>query len=110
MSLLQFDIRADGSTGIVIAVTGEVDMASAPELVGCLLSHTDRDVIVDLAGVGFLDSTGISALIVGYNAVRDAGHTLSTTGEQDHVRRLLELTGLSSIFHEDSRDGSNSEA
>ena len=108
MPHLQFDIRADEPTQIVIAVTGEVDMASAPELAGCLLAHTERDVIVDLSGVDFLDSTGISALVAGYNALRDAGHTLRTTGEQAHVQKLLELTGLTNMFHDES-DSSSSE-
>ena len=108
MPLLHFDITADGPTGVVIAVTGEIDMAAAPELAACLLSHADRDVTVDLSGVGFLDSTGISALIVGYNALRDAGHSMRTTGEQEHVQRLLEVTGLTAVLHDDA-DGSTSE-
>jgi anti-sigma B factor antagonist len=96
---LQLDISEDGPTRIVIAVTGEVDLASSPQLTECLLTHTDRDAVLDLSGVDFLDSTGINALIQGYNALRDAGHTLRTTGEQAHVLKVLDLTGLTELLH-----------
>ena len=101
MPHLQFDIRADESKRVVIAVAGEVDLSTAPELVECLNAHADRDVIVDLSGVGFLDSSGINALIQGYNTLRDEGHTLRTIGEQGHVLQLLELTGLTDILHDE---------
>ncbi len=98
MTQLQLDISEDGPSRIVVAVVGEVDLASSPELAACLLARTDRDVVVDLSGVDFLDSTGINALLQGYNALRDAGHTLRTTGERSHVLKVLELTGLRDIL------------
>jgi anti-sigma B factor antagonist len=97
---LQLDISEDGPTRVVIAVTGEVDLASSPELVACLLAHSDRDAVVDLSGVDFLDSTGINALIQGYHALRDAGHTLRTTGERPHVLKVFDLTGVTALFHD----------
>jgi anti-anti-sigma factor len=101
LSELQIDILADEpGRAVTIAVTGEVDLASAPQLVECLSRYTDRDVVVDLSGVGFLDSNGINALIQGYNALRDTGHTLRTVGERDHVLNLLQLTGVTEIVHD----------
>ena len=101
MPQLEFDIKADDPTRVVIAVAGEVDVATSPELAACLFAHTDRDTTLDLSGVSFLDSSGVSVLIQGYNALRDAGHSLRTIGEQDHVLKLFELTGLTKILHDD---------
>jgi anti-sigma B factor antagonist len=95
---LAFEIRAEGDT-IVIAVFGEVDMATAPRLEECLLTHADGNVTVDLAAVGFLDSAGLNALVVARNRLLRHGHWLRTINEQDHVRAALKVTGLDSLFH-----------
>jgi|SRR5690349_1648184 anti-sigma B factor antagonist len=98
---LTFDIKPDGASRVVIAVAGEVDMATAPALVECLRDHADRDVIVDLSNVGFLDSSGIGALIYGYNTLAEAGHVLRTIGERDNVRKVIEVAGVAGLLHSD---------
>jgi anti-sigma B factor antagonist len=98
---LTLDIRTDGAFQVVIAVSGEVDMATAPELAAYLRDHADRDVLVDLSNVGFLDSSGIGALLEGYNALADAGRVLRTTGERDNVRRVIEIAGVAGLLHGD---------
>ena len=104
MPSLQFEINGDDPRGLVIAIAGDLDLAAAPELVACLLANTDRDVTLDLGGVTFLDSSGINALIHGYHAFRDAGHTLRTTGEREHVLKVLQLTGITTMLHGDQPD------
>ena len=99
MTPISIDIRSEGPSRITIAVSGEVDMATAGQLGDCVISHADKDITLDLSGVGFLDSSGLTALARGYNALRAAGHTLRTTGEQDHIQKILELTGLDKILH-----------
>jgi anti-anti-sigma factor len=99
MAELSFDVNSDGPSRTVIAVAGEVDMATATQLEDSLLDHRNTDVLVDLSRVGFLDSSGVSALVRAYKALRDVGHTLRTTGEQDHVLKVLEVSGLAGIFH-----------
>jgi anti-anti-sigma factor len=49
---------------------------------------------VDLAGVTFLDCTGISALVIVRNAARRTGGQVRITHPQPVVRRLLDVTGL----------------
>ena len=99
MADLSFDVRSHGADGIVIAVAGEVDMATAPQLADCLLDHSDTDVTVDLSQVGFLDSAGLNVLVHAYKRVRDEGHRLRTTGEQDHVLAVIKASGLDDYFH-----------
>jgi anti-sigma B factor antagonist len=102
MTELSIDVQRDGSSGVRVVVAGEVDMATAPQLKERLLNHQNTDVIVDLSGVGFLDSSGVNALMQAYLRLRDTGHTLRTTGEQDNVLRILEVLGVDAVLHGDA--------
>jgi anti-sigma B factor antagonist len=98
---LSIAVRQDGETRVVVAVAGEVDMATAPQLEQVLAGHTGVDVVVDLAGVPFLDSSGLSVLVKTRAYVEGSGRTLRVTGEQDNVRKILEVTGLLGPLHGD---------
>ena len=101
MDELRFEVRADGGGDAVLLVKGEVDMATAPQLAACLADHTDRNLVVDLSEVPFLDSSGISVLVHARQILRNGGHTLRVTGEQENVRTVLEVTGLLESLHGD---------
>jgi anti-anti-sigma factor len=90
---LSISVRASRDECVVMAA-GEVDMASAPQLTGALADVHGR-VVVDLAGVTFLDSTGISVLVGARNRLREEGGDLSIRNPQDHVRAVLKVVGLS---------------
>jgi anti-anti-sigma factor len=47
-----------------------------------------------------LDSSGINVLVQAYKRVRDSGHHLRTTGEQDQVLAIIEASGLTGYFHD----------
>jgi anti-anti-sigma factor len=85
-----------------VAVAGEVDLATAhllcDRLLGVLREQAPAVLDVDLAGVTFLDCTGISALVAVRNATLQAGHQMRITQPQPIVRRVLELTGLLDLF------------
>jgi anti-anti-sigma factor len=100
MAELSFDLRHDGAW-LVVAVAGEVDMATAPQLEDCLTDHQDTDVIVDLSRVGFLDSSGINVLVSAYKKLHANGHRLRTANEQDHVVAVIKVCGLDDILHAD---------
>jgi len=55
-------------------------------------------VRIDLAGVSFLDSSAIGALLESKNAAENAGRTMSLIEKPDGVRRVLAIAGLSDIF------------
>jgi anti-sigma B factor antagonist len=101
MTELSLDVSSDRAGHVVIAVAGEVEMTTAPQLADCILEHATTNVLVDLSGVTFLDSTGITALVRGYNELRKNGHTFRTTGERDVILRVLEISGLDGMFHGD---------
>jgi anti-anti-sigma factor len=101
MAELTIDIRPQGQSRVIIGVAGEIDMATAPNLRACLGDHAHCDVTLDFTDVKFLDAAGIHALVEGYNQLRDAGHRLRITGEQELVRRVLEITGFARILDGD---------
>lgn len=85
-----------------VSVVGEVDLATAPllrdRLHTALRDQSPAVLVVDLAGVTFLDCTGIGALISAHNAALQAGCQLRITDPQPIVRRVLEVTGSLGIL------------
>lgn len=74
----------------------------APELKAeiVMLHHEDfANLIVDLSDVQYCDSSGLSALLVGYRLCRDAGGTYVLTNVQDHVRKLISISQLDSMLN-----------
>ncbi|MEU7905696.1 STAS domain-containing protein [Actinoplanes sp. NPDC049118] len=83
---------------IRVAVAGEIDLSTADVLRAGLLRtltrHVPHRIEVDLAGITFLDCSGITALIVVAEAAARIGCQLRITNPQPNVRRILDLTGL----------------
>lgn len=79
----------------VVAASGEFDLQSSDHLLG-ELEHAATElcarVVVDLAGVTFLDSSCIGALIRASRTAAGVGGTLHLAAARDNVRRVLEVT------------------
>jgi anti-sigma B factor antagonist len=90
---------------LVVEVGGEVDMTSAPTLRDHLLDHIglgEPCVVVDLSEVEFMDSTGLSALVMAYRQAGEIGSSVVVAGAQPAVRRVLEITQLDVLLeHQD---------
>ncbi len=85
----------------VVSVEGEVDVYSAPQLrdrLAELLASGERDLVVDLSGVRFLDSTGIGTLVAALNGAAEVGGTLCLVCDQDRILKLFRITGLDAAF------------
>jgi len=94
-------VTTDVDSWSVVAVTGELDMATAPRLrqeVHRLTGQGRSRVVVDLAGVEFLDSTGLGVLVGILKRVRSHGGALRLVAPPEQVRRLLALTRLDQIL------------
>ncbi|GAA2588077.1 STAS domain-containing protein [Actinomadura fulvescens] len=85
----------DGLT--IVRLRGELDIANADDLRQALSSarreHGDI-VILDLTGLEFMDSHGLSVIIGCYKAATAAGGGVSLAAPRSIVRRTLEVTGL----------------
>ncbi|GAA3346324.1 hypothetical protein GCM10020358_56870 [Amorphoplanes nipponensis] len=92
-----YRVSRRGDTSVV-ALSGEVDMNVEEELAGVLLAEIERPgataVLIDLAGVTFLDSSTINVLVRVYNAARGSGRLLRLAGARPTQLKVLEMTGL----------------
>ncbi len=81
--------------GILLALRGELDLATVPVLEDALQSaeRAHELVVVDLRDLTFLDSTGLHVLISAEQRARRSGARLMIVQGPPQVRRLLELTG-----------------
>ena len=86
---------------LVVTVAGDLDLGSAPSLDAAFAALTpiDRPVRIDLAGVEFIDSSGVRALLAVNQVVTDAvGSAITLSGGTPATRRLIELTGIDQVF------------
>ena len=85
----------------VISVSGEIHVTTAPEfsqrLNDAIAAGTKR-VVIDMSGVEFIDSTGLSVLLNGLRRVTRAEGRLSLVVTNPTVLRLFEITRLDSTF------------
>ena len=85
----------------VLSVRGEVDVYTAPQLREQLIQLVDagnRNIVVDLEGVEFLDSTGLGVLVGGLKRVRSHDGDLALVCTQRRILKVLEITGLTKVF------------
>jgi anti-anti-sigma factor len=97
---LSLTTTRSGSRAIV-HVKGDLDAFSAPTLeaeVAQLVAGSTSDVVFDLSATGFLDSSGLRALLVAERSVLHHGGQMTLRAPSEPVQRLLEITGLSEHF------------
>ncbi|HSP28414.1 MAG TPA: STAS domain-containing protein [Ilumatobacteraceae bacterium] len=75
----------------VVSVTGELDAASRDQLVVSATAGDHRSIVIDLAGVTFMDCSGYGSLAATRVAVEGVGRTLTTRGQTGQPGRLFEL-------------------
>ena len=78
----------------VVALRGELDLVDAAAVAAALEAAAARDprIIVDLAGLEFIDASGIAALARGRRHARNAGGDLLLAAPQRLVRRVLAIS------------------
>ncbi len=85
----------------VISVAGEIDLYTAPKLQSELttaLGASPARLIVDMSRVDFCDSTGINVLLAAHRQARERGGELQLAGPGSATRKVLQVTGLESVF------------
>ena len=85
----------------VLAVSGEVDVYTAPALrdrIADLLDSGQHQLVIDLGGVEFLDSTGLGVLVGGLKRVRAHDGSLRLVCTQERILKIFRITGLTKVF------------
>jgi anti-sigma B factor antagonist len=97
----QFEASAGRDDEVVLRVSGEIDLAAAPlfrDRLGDIIKTTKHDVTVDLAGVTFIDSSGLAVLVHAHHQLRAVTRTLVITHPSLSVTRVLQITGLDALL------------
>ncbi len=91
----------------VLALAGEIDLYTAPrlqaELTAALAGTKPAQIVVDMSAVEFCDSTGMNVLLAAHRLASEKGGDLTLAAPRPPVRKILEVTGLQSVFtiHDD---------
>ncbi|HEY1593405.1 MAG TPA: STAS domain-containing protein [Solirubrobacteraceae bacterium] len=97
----RFDVRRiDHQLGVILVLGGDLDLAAVP-LLQERLDLVVRDsgaVVIDLAGLEFIDSSGLEVLVRADRQLRASGGQLILMGGSRAVHRVFELAGVDRYF------------
>lgn len=85
----------------VLDLSGEIDINSAPRLKEAIvasISAGKTKVALNMAGVDFMDSTGLAALVAGAKRTREANGDLALVQPNEQIRRILSITELIKVL------------
>ena len=100
---MDFSIETEqvGDARHVIALAGEVDLYTAPELKTQMLEVIGdgaMDVIVDFTNTTFIDSTTLGVLVGGVKRLRSNDGQLALVCNDRNITKIFEITGLDRVF------------
>jgi anti-sigma B factor antagonist len=85
----------------VLPLEGEIDLHVSPKVAAALAAVIEQKpprVVVDLAAVSYIDSSGLAVLIEGMQNVEAYGGKFILAGLQDNVRPIFEIARLDQVF------------
>lgn len=86
---------------VMARLSGDIDLASAPTVrsrLNDVLALGPENLRIDLSQVGFMDSQGLNILAGLHKRAQESGGQILLVRVPDHIRRLLELTGLDALL------------
>jgi anti-sigma B factor antagonist len=98
-----FDVETigDGDPVVVIAVHGQADLHTAPELRNAITAALDggaTGLVVDLSEATFIDSMTLGVLLGAVKRLRPSGGKVGIVCVDPHIRRIFEITLLDRVF------------
>ena len=98
---MKIDVRQEGSVTVVTPagpmIIGGGDRAMN-ETIGRLLADRHFNIVIDMAGVPRIDSSGVDALVYAVRRARESGGDAKLARLTPRVRQLLEITQLTTVF------------
>jgi len=86
---------------VIVAVEGDIDVETAPQLrerFDELLAEGEHSYVIDMAGVEFMDSSGLAAFVRLFKRVRIGEGDVRLCGLRPEVSKIMELTRLNRVF------------
>ena len=99
--MVSMDLSTRENDGqVVAALRGELDRADAASVAAALVAVAApaAEIIVDLAGLEFIDASGVAALVLARVQARRAGGDLLLAAPQEQVLRVLAVIRLAEVF------------
>ena len=90
-----------GSDRYLITVSGEVDLATSPELDVAIIAAIDSgtsSVVIDLTDVSFMDSSGLGVIVRALKRCREAENDLDLVITNERVLKVFGITGLDQVI------------
>jgi anti-sigma B factor antagonist len=87
---------------LTVALHGEIDVLNVDQVRQALteaVAASPARIVVDLGDLSFIDSTGLGALVFGFQRARDLGIALSLAHPTRAVRQVLVISGLLEVVH-----------
>ncbi|PIW27937.1 MAG: anti-sigma factor antagonist [Rhodospirillales bacterium CG15_BIG_FIL_POST_REV_8_21_14_020_66_15] len=90
----------DAGGAVVIALEGDIDLQTSPKAREALLAAVGRGkpVVVDLAKVSYIDSSGVASLVEALQTAKKGGQTLALAAVSEGAMRVLKLARLDAVF------------
>lgn len=85
----------------VLELNGEIDVYTAPqfrEAISDLITSGQKDLIIDMAGVSYMDSSGFGALLSATKKLKPSGGSVSLVQCNSAIDRILKITRLDTVF------------
>jgi len=85
---------------MVVALSGDIDLSTSPEARKAILAALEhgKGVLVDLAGVAYLDSSGVASLVEAFQLARGQQQPFGLVGVSDSALSVLKLARLDTVF------------
>jgi anti-sigma B factor antagonist len=90
-----------GSDRYLITVSGEVDLATSPQLDTAVIAAIDSgnsSVVIDLTDVTFMDSSGLGVIVRALKRCREAENDLDLVITNERVLKVFGITGLDQVI------------
>lgn len=97
---MEMKVELEGTVAVIIAV-GSIDALTAPELAAFINQQIEEGhthLVADLAGVDYTSSAGLRVLLGAVKETRGKGGDLRLASIQPDVRKVLDLSGFTSIL------------
>ncbi len=96
---MEHSVREEGAS-LVVAFVGDVDLEHSPKAREVLLHSVNRgrNVLVDLSGVDYIDSSGVASLVEAFKLAKTKSQELALTSVSASAMRVLQLARLDKVF------------